>query len=352
MNESLLLRFESGGRLLGIRSFSVAQGVEFEGHRDASPLVIAVGILPVFPKLLDAVRQRHDWRETEFMLDGVLDAGGIRLSGFEGDRFGLPSGVYDITVEVEAYRFKNPGQRITINKGQQAVMTLVEQPDLRRIRLRAGIDAMTEKVISDPRSKVDDLPLLEWLSNPQPRASRQACLLNVMAKLRVPPAPDLGVRDPLTKALDYLFFADVDRVYAAVKPGLDATLADLVSKKLWVKEGRPNASIHERLLDRIPAEDRDNFTKSGLVSYRQGGRNGIQVVLAKPRPSADPASHYADIDIDLGNPLWDLEGLVVHLGEVLDSGRTDHLKLHGALDSGVTKDFLYYDLGMAAAAGG
>ena len=215
MNESLLLRFESEGQPLAIRSFRKKQGLIFDKHRDASPLNIAIGMQPVWPKLLDRVRKRRDWRNKQFCLDSVLDSGCIRLSGYKGDKYGLPSGVYDVTVEVEGYRFKNDGwQRVTLKEGQQTTMTLQEEPDPRQIQLRPGIDELTSKVIDHPQSIIDDEQLKLWLDNPIPRAARKACLLNILAQLRVPPAPRSR---PLTTKLNYLFFADVDRIYACCR---------------------------------------------------------------------------------------------------------------------------------------
>lgn len=352
MNESLLLRFRSSARPLTIKSFRADEGVVFDEHPDASPLNLAVGLQPLFPQLLEPVRQRNDWRNREFRLDAVLDSGGLRFSGFNGDPLGFPAGVYDITVEVESFRFKNAAQRVILNRNATTEMVLDEEPDLRRVRIRPGMDSLTTRLIGDQRSEVDGQPLGEWLNSERPRAARQACLLNILAKLRVPVEISEPRPEPLAGLFDFLYFADVDRVYAGAKPGLLGCLDRLVETGRWVKEGRPAAKIHERLLDTLdrfgvsPADAR----RFPLISYRQGGRNCLQVVVASPPPEFSDPMLYADIDIDLGNPLWDLQGLLVHLGEVLDSGRTDHFALHSKLDRDDTKDFLYYDIAKADAA--
>jgi hypothetical protein len=97
----------------------------------------------------------------------------------------------------------------------------------------------------------------------------------------------------------------------------------------------------------VPDADALRFS---LMSYRQGGRNCLQIVVASPPQGLADTTVYADIDIDLGNPLWDLEGLIVHLGELLDSGRTDHFSLRRALQRGPTSDFVYYDVESVAGA--
>ena len=66
----------------------------------------------------------------------------------------------------------------------------------------------------------------------------------------------------------------------------------------------------------------------------------MQVVVAAPSVATTPFC--ADFDIDLGNPLEDVDGFVIHMGELALGGDTDHLELHDALDKGAMTDFLYY----------
>ena len=346
MNESLLVRFESPSRSLRVVRFRVNEGVVFDHHPDASPLNLAIGLQPLFPSLLDPVRRRHDWRDNRFFLDATVDSGGLRFSGFQGDPEGFPEGPYDVTVEVEALRFRDSAQRVILRSQQQTQITLTEEPDPRRVRLHDNVDPLTAAVLENPDSQVDGAQLRDWLHSDVPRATRKACLLNILAKLRVPPAPAQGFPDPLTPLVQFVYVADVDRVYAAVSTDLPAQLQRLLDAKLWVFEGHPAAAIHQRLrrsLARfnIPESEAEQFV---LNSYRQGGRNCLQIVTATRPPGAGDARFYADIDIDLGNPLWDLEGLFVHIGELLDASKTDHFRLHKAFQDGPTSDFLYYDI--------
>jgi hypothetical protein len=341
MNESLLLRFESGGRQMNVRNFGADEGITFDTGRDASPLNLAIGLQPVFPQLLVPIQQRHDWCRKQFELDAAIDAGGLRFSGFHGDPEGLPASVYDITVQVESYEFRGAEQRITLARNTQTALTLVEEPDRRRVRLHKTLDPLAASIINNPESAVDGQPLSQWIASPVPRPARQACLLNILAKLSVPFDEARGLGGPLTDAVEYIYFADVDRVYAAAKPELAGRLERLVNADLWVKEGLPAASIHQRLLDGLLTSTGQRFTP---ISYRQGGRNCLQIVVALPPPGFVDGTVYADIDIDLGNPLWDLEGLVVHTGELLDPAKTDHLVLHDKLNQGQTKAFLCYDI--------
>ncbi len=345
MNESLILRFASSGRQLNVVEFQPSLGLVFDTHPDASPLNVVLGLQPRLPQLLDPVRRRHDWRDREFMLDVRRDGAGIRLSGAGGDPKGLPAGIYDLTVEVESYDFENFSQTVEIPADGQAEVTLHEKADPRLVKLRNSIDPVTAAILDNSRSTLDGQTVRQWLGGAGPRECRKACLLNILAKLRVPPAPAAGLPAPLSGLVEFVYFADVDRVYAAVQPDLNDILSRLTDAKLWVKEGRPKAKIHERLLDsleRLKVDTADG--KFTLASFRQGGRNCLQIVVATPRKGFSDPTLYADIDIDLGNPLWDLEGVFVHLGELLDSGKTSHFALHDKLDKGETKDFLYYDL--------
>jgi hypothetical protein len=343
MNERIFLRFESQGKPLLVRSFSPEEGLVFEGCRDASPLNIALGIKPVLPLLLQSVQRRRDWRNREFKLDANLEAGGIVFSGYGCDPEGLPPGPYDITVQIESYRFKKDWARVVVHKGKTVEIVLEEDPDPRRIQLRDNIDDLTAEILSRQTSKVDDTQAMTWLRSTNPRPARQACLLNILAKMRVPAAPTQQLPDPLSGFLDAIYFADADRVYATVKGDLKKVLKSLVSKGLWAFEGIPLAPIHYRVVSiggtlGICSPDLGDFV---LESYRQGGRNCLQIVTARHKRSGETV---VDLDIDLGNPLWDFVGLIVHVGELLDPGRTDHLKLYRSLNSGDTKDFLYYDV--------
>jgi hypothetical protein len=347
---ALHVSFHSTNRPLKVVDFDPQLGVTFDRHADASPLNLAIGLQPLLPGLLDSVRQRHDWRNREFFLDVQTDNGGLRISGFDGDPTGLPAGVYDINLEFESYQFSDAQPRVIVHNAQTTEVMLHEIPDPRRVQVRNPIDALTSAVIHAPASEVDGLQLAQWLISPDPRPPRQACLLNILAKLRVPPDPTRGFAESFTSSVDSIFFADVDRIYAAVRPGLRALLDRLVQSKLWVFEGKPAAAIHRRLLDaavRQGAAGADNFT---LASYRQGGRNSLQIVLAGPK-DATADTLYADVDIDLGNPLWDAEGLVVHAGELLDSGKTDHFALRSKLTDSPAGEFVYYNVTQAQAAG-
>ena len=43
----------------------------------------------------------------------------------------------------------------------------------------------------------------------------------------------------------------------------------------------------------------------------------MQIVVAEPPPGVADKTHYADVDIDLGNPRLDLRSFLIHIGELL-----------------------------------
>jgi hypothetical protein len=66
----------------------------------------------------------------------------------------------------------------------------------------------------------------------------------------------------------------------------------------------------------------------------------MQVVVAVPPPESPHT--YAEFDIDLGNPLQDVLGFFVHMGELVDGKPTNHLDIHKVLSRTKASEFLYY----------
>ena len=131
-----------------------------------------------------------------------------------------------------------------------------------------------------------------------------------------------------------------DRAYMRVDRAFLERVEDLVldPARRFYREGPPAARIHGRLLDEIPAAERPGFTR--LISFRGEGKPSLQMVIAVP-PVASPHT-YAEFDLDLANPLQDVLGFIVHMGELLDGKPTNHLDLRKSLAKTKAKDFLYY----------
>ena len=295
------------------------------------------------PVRLAAVQARHGWNGNQFGFDARLSEGGIVLSGFEGDRAGLPPGPYDITIEVESYAFRNAQPRIFIKEGAQTSVVLEVKPDTRRIELSDNFDKHTAALVD--ASIVDGKSAMNWLAGtvrPAPRVQRRVCTLNILSRLAAPPMPK--VAKGLTPQFTGIHFADVDRIYATADPTLNDLLKGFVTADAWEGEGRPGHPIHKRLvadaIRRFPELSDKTERDFDLQSYRQGGRTALQIVVAIPQ--FEHPVVYADVDIDLGNPLWDLDGVLVHLGELLDGGPTDHFKVREKLGKTLSSDFIFF----------
>ena len=178
-----------------------------------------------------------------------------------------------------------------------------------------------------------------WLASDRPRESRKACLLNLLAKLRVVPKP----RQALIAHVNRLFFAGTDRIYGEVSPELFPVLQSLTTsgdKQRFMYEGPPKSATHRKLLTRVEQEGWGLAADYDLHSFRESGKFCMQAVVAVPRIQGKP--HYAEFDIDLGNPLEDVQGFVIHMGELAGGKTTDHFKLRDKLARAALKEFLYY----------
>jgi hypothetical protein len=133
-----------------------------------------------------------------------------------------------------------------------------------------------------------------------------------------------------------------DRLYAKVDRKLLDSLQTLANdpKRPVYAEGTPHAPIHGRLLTEMPEPPDVKARFKSLLSFRAEGRPSLQVVVAVP--PADSPHTYADFDLDLGNPLQDVSGFFVHMGELLDGKPTNHLDLRKRLVKTKAADFLYY----------
>jgi hypothetical protein len=222
---------------------------------------------------------------------------------------------------------------------RQTALDVEAEGNQRQVRFRGGIDPDILKVLQSEGSLLDGVPILDWLQAPSPSPSRKACLLNVLAKLRDAPA----AKEPLLAEVQRIFFVGADRIYAVVSPRLLHRLQELATdwKRPFYYEGPPVSHTHRRLLDVLRAAGLEAKTTAySLHSYRQEGGPCLQIVVAAP---AAEGRYYADIDIDLANPLQDLVGLIVHFGEVASGVTTDHLALREKLAKGPEARYLCYD---------
>lgn len=348
MNEAIRIAIVVDGQAAPATGMStdgiILQGESSASRRGLSLILNPVGFNTEFR--LRRVRQVQDWQPGEFKMRVGMEAGRLLCQG--EDSRSLPFGRYRLRVQISD--LKPVAQPVDINVPEDGLLDLELKfkSDPRRIVLHTPIGDFDEKiraVIARPESILDALPVAEWLSSDKPRARRKACLLNLLAKLRATEGhtPNSFLIDGVVS----VFLADVDRLYAAVQSDFYRELTDLANDESqpFYFEGEAKHPTHKRLRDKIGELGLEPDAQSfSLMSFRQEGKASMQAVVAVP-PGGDPnRPHYVDLDIDLGNPLQDVEGFLIHFGEILAPGKTDHFGLAKKLAGGPTSEFMYYDV--------
>jgi hypothetical protein len=338
MNELVEIRFHRGSRRLRVKR-QVPGGIEFD---EPDPLERTVGV--EFVAASDATRERMNsvrriqgWDPGQFRLNLSVEDGSIVLRGV--NQHALPQGIYRIRLQIEEARTLGGFRRATVDEDGKAVVEIPVSMDDRSVEVDLEeCDADVRRVLD--ASFIDGTPAVDWIEDADRRPTRQACLLNLLASLRVRPT----VSDPLITLVDDVFHAGNDRIYAKVDRLMVDALHDLAldPNKPFFAEGKPNAPIHGRLLAAIPepAALRSRFVD--LLSFRGEGRPSMQVVVAVPPPESPHT--YAEFDIDLGNPLQDVLGFFVHMGELVDGKPTNHLDMRKKLAKTKASGFLYYEV--------
>ncbi|HET9371253.1 MAG TPA: hypothetical protein VFO19_13425 [Vicinamibacterales bacterium] len=317
----------------------VENGFEFD-EPDPETRRISLGLAPrdaVTRYRMDHIRQIQGWSAGEFKLKVAVEDGSLVIRGH--DRYSLPEGFYDVTVSVDGAKAKMRTGRVRVPHDDHAQTDCELSFDDRTIEVDlASSDPMIASVLA--ASQLDGRSGLDWVMDTGIRPTRRACVLNLLASLRVFPT----LSAPLLSDIDRLFVSLDDRCYARTLPSLFTRVSDLANHhdKVYA-EGRPHAAVHRLLLPAIGAFDSAAiglFVDDGLASFRAEGSPSVQLVVATPTTSYP--FNFAELDLDLGNPLQDLVGLTIHIGELLDGKRTNHLDLRRKLAAGKAKEFLYY----------
>jgi hypothetical protein len=316
-------------------------GLVLGGETDASPrrvLLTFDAAEPITAARMQQVRHREGWPPGTFKLRPHRV--GSRLAFGPARPGALPDGRYRLRLRIDDLELPSKPAMVDLTPADPAPMDLRVTPLRRKLSVKAAQDPALTRVLAASGSSLDGRPALEWLASPGPRASRKACLLNLLAKLRCVTTPSGSLLDEVRT----VFFADCDRVYAQVTPAflsrLRAPNGDAGQR--FIREGRPRSSVHKRLLDVVAERRLGEADTFSLESFRQGGSPGLQAVVAVP--ASGRGRHFVDLDIDLGNPLEDVRGFAIHMGELVDPAITDHLALHDVLRRPPTGEFLLYDL--------
>jgi hypothetical protein len=338
MNEFIEVRFQKNGKRLRVKR-QVPGGIEFE---ESDPIERTVGISfngqsAATRERMASIRRIQGWDPGQFKLNVSVEDGSLILRGV--NEHSLPEGVYKVRLEIEEATTVGGFQIADVDHDGDAVVDIQVEMDDRTIDvdLEDCDDAIRSML---DRSQIDGRPGSEWLEDSSRRPTRRACLLNLAASIRARPT----LSDPLLGLVHGVFFVANDRIYLKA----DRTLLDRLSNlaldptKPFFSEGKPHAAIHGRLLSAIPEPIEVRARFSDLVSFRGEGKPSMQVVIAVPPP--DLPHTYAECDLDMGNPLQDVLGFIIHVGELLDGKPTNHLDMRKTLVKSKAGEFLCYTI--------
>jgi hypothetical protein len=336
MNEHIEIRFLRKGKPFPLKR-QLPGGVEFD---EPDPLERTVGITfdaasPATRERMNSIRRVQGWDPGQFKLDVAVEAGALVLRGV--NKHALPEGLYKVKVELEETRTPRKFAVADVPHDGRAAVAIDVEFDERSVTVDLDECDQDIREVLD-RSVIDDVAAVAWLEDATRRPTRQACLLNLLASLRTRPT----LRAPLVDLVHHVYYVGNDRIYAKV----DRSLVDLLQAlsndpaRPFYSEGTPRAPIHGRLLSGLPESTEVKARFTALASFRGEGKPSMQAVVAIPPP--DLPHTYAEFDLDLGNPLQDVLGFFVHMGELLDGKPTNHLDMRKVLARARASEFLCY----------
>src|SRR5215468_8948202 len=278
MRERVLIRFTQNGGPLRLDRIS-SEGVVLNSGSDAWPRGLTLEFdadRPITRLRMDQVRQIKGWGSKEYKLKLSLQDETLVVTGV--DPTTLPVGRYWFRLQIGDLIL--PKQRISLDlkEDQDTLIELEAMTDPRQVELLLDLPNMDQQIRRVlAQSELDGLRLMNWLADPRPRPSRKACLLNLLAKLRA--APDLS--ETLLKHIHQVFFADVDRCYAAVDGELFDRLKELTHRadKPFSADPPPLPPVHRNLIRHIRSveSDADQFR---LHSFTRKGNNSLRATVA------------------------------------------------------------------------
>ena len=339
MHEYIEVQFRRNGKGFWIAR-QVSGGFEFE-ESDPPARKIDLGFAPFgenTSKRMDHIRQVKGWSPEEFRLRVSAEDGALVIRG--DDEFSLPEGFFNVSANVSGASVKKlPGRVEVVQDGHGEVVIDLEMDDRTIDVDLSGADPDILTLLG--ASTIDGQSAIDWVADANIRPTRRACVLNLVANLRVFPS----VSSPLLLDTTCLFKSLDERCYAEISSTFFDRVSELAEEddNRVYAEGHPHAPIHALLVDAIGKFDPSaagHFSESGLLSFRAEGSPSLQMVIATPNSAFD--ARFVDLDLDLGNPLQDIAGLIVHIGELLDGEPTNHLDLRKKLGKGKAGPYLYY----------
>jgi hypothetical protein len=349
MNEKLVFRFFQNGNPLPIDDLAQVEldrgGVLLDGETSAWPRALRFDFEGAGPFKDNLNALRNQVADGSHRFSVMVEHGALIITTLNPNR--IPTGTYDYRLRISDLDIQNDEGRIQlIEDGAPIEIEINARPKSHRIDPADSLqnDLPIFELVNGG-SLIDNKKIIEWLGDDTPRAKRQACLLNILGRMRISPTPDA----PLINFVQEIFFADVSRIYAKVNPQLFNRLQELDqhTQKPFSLDHGPIDPVHLQLLRRIPSQDQDateNYRKT-MKSFRQDSQPSLQIVVFPPPDNIPGRGCYADIDIDLGNPKRDLAGFFIHLGELMTEGKTDHIKLNKKLKKDpILNEHLHYTI--------
>ena len=339
MNEYIEVQFRRKGKRLNVKRQLPNGSIELD-EPDPIERRVSIGLSPrneITKYRMRRIQQLRNWAPGEFKLKVRAEGGTLVLRGEDQDA--LPQGRYQLRISVEEAKAKPRTLTVELVENGACEFPVDIQTDDRDVVVDlTSCDAQIKRVLD--MSDLDEQDGAAWLQDADVRPTRKACLLNLLASLRVRPL----LSDPLIAHVQKCYWVSNDRAYVRADAALLVQLEALAKSpaRPFFREGVPRADIHRKLITSIPLADRSFFSPDRLVSFRGEGSPSLQTVVAEP-----PAGHtfvYAEFDLDLGNALQDIAGFVVHMGELVDGKPTNHLDLRKKLAGRTAraKDYLYY----------
>jgi hypothetical protein len=337
MNESFTVKFMENGTLWPVTKVDADLGIVIDTEDDAWPRRCDLTLIPQSPGTRFRMKDfahAQEWQYPEYHLEAAFAGGGLVFTGVDKD--GLPPGTYSLSIDVEDLPTTAGPFDVTIPENGSTTVIVPVQTDHRAVVLNdpQPLSAEMQRILD--ASTLDGEPAREWLSNPTRRLNRKACLLNLLVKLSSVPYWEPGAT-PLIKRVESIFFARTERTYANITPGFYEDIQSFVDRERhFYAEGRPAASVHQDLYQLLKLDPKEYEP----LSFREEGQRSMQAVVARP---IHGGNYYVDLDIDLGNPLQDVEGIFIHITELLGSDVTDHIALGRDLaNDETTKPFMCY----------
>lgn len=339
MNEKILLRFFHEDTPVPITSVDPNEGIVLANEISADPIAGGLSVTPAEDAIsqdrFKRISMIEDWRDGRFRVKVTRDGDRLVLTG--GGKVqpakNLPAIGYHVELRLKDTKLRQSKFRIRLTEGgkQELEVRLQEPKKVKFVDLKDW-DAVTRQIAANSNSMLDGISAAQWLARPVVRSVRKVCLLNLLAQMRTLP----GTRDSLCRDVDSVLLAGIDRAVMRVGQGFLPRMRELTSgsNPVFGEDSGPLHPTHLRTRDRVAGAAAPQYK---LYSFRQKVSNtSLQIIVGEP-PSAEML-HYAEVDIDLGNPFVDLAGFGTHLFELIDPAATNHFDLA----TSVPLDFRYY----------